>query len=197
MSIEVSLITALLASVFGSRATTDALIAIYNKIFDKKTTDTSDTDDLVVSDRKRLYLTAEKESEIATDAALEALDVTYDSTLAIRDERMRQARLAFNAALSLMVIGVVIIFSGVALLWIKPELDQGAITIAVGAITEIISVIVFAFNRDANNRLEEVRKELSAIETARVGLSMAKQISDLEKRDDAIADLTKKVQNNG
>lgn len=197
MSIEVSLITALLASVFGSRTTADALIAIYKTIFDKKTTDTSDTDEMVVSDRKRLYLTAEKESEIATDAALEALDVTYDSTLAIRDERMRQARLAFNAALSLMVIGVIIIFLGVALLWIKPELDQGVVTVAVGAITEIISVIVFAFNRDANNRLEEVRKELSAIETARVGLSMAKQIVDLEKRDDAIADLTKKVQNNG
>jgi hypothetical protein len=197
MSIEISLITALLASVFGSRTTAEALIAIYNKIFDIKTTDTSGAGEMAVADRKRLYLTAEKESEIATDAALEALDLTYDSTLAIRDERMRQARLAFNAALSLMIIGVVIIFIGVALLWIKPELNQGAITVAVGAITEVISVVVFAFNRDANNRLEEVRKELSAIETARVGLSMAKQISDLGKRDDAIADLTKRIQNNG
>ncbi len=196
MSFEITLITTLLASVLGSRGTAEALIALYKKLLDQKAT-TAPLLDNAVSDNKRHYLTAEKESEIATDAALEALNTTYDSTLEIRDERMRQARLAFNAALALMIIGVLIIFVGVALLWVKPQIDQGIITVAIGAITEVISVLVFSFNKEANNRLEEVRKELSAIETARVGLSMAKQISDLEKRDDAIAELTRRVQSNG
>lgn len=197
MSIEISLITSLLASVLGSSAAADALMDIYKKIFEKKTIDSSGIETGSVADQKILYLTPEKKSEIATDAALEALDVTYNSTLDIRNERMRQARLAFNVALSLMLIGVIIIFTGIALLWIKPDLAQGAVTVAAGAIVEIVSGLVFSFNKDANNRLEEVRKELSAIETARVGLSMAKQITDLEKRDNAIADLTKKVQNSG
>ncbi len=103
MSFEITLITTLLASVLGSRGTAEALIALYKKLLDQKAT-TAPLLDNAVSDNKRHYLTAEKESEIATDAALEALNTTYDSTLEIRDERMRQARLAFNAALALMII---------------------------------------------------------------------------------------------
>ncbi len=197
MSIEITLITTLLATVFGSQSAADALIAIYKDKFDKRSQGTiPEAYDNVVSENKNVYLTSEKESEIATEAALEALNLTYDSTLEIRNERMRQARLAFNAAILLMIVGVLIIFLGVALLLIKSGIEQGAITVAVGAMIEIISVIVFAFNKDANNRLEEVRKELSVIETARVGLSMAKQITDLDKRDSAIAELTKKIQSN-
>jgi hypothetical protein len=198
MSIEISLITGLLAAVFGSTSAADALIEIYKKLFEKKSVEPpKGSGDNIISDTKLMYLTPEKESEIATEAAIEALNLTYDSTLAIRNERMRQAKLSFNAALVLMCLGVLIIFVGIGFLWFKGEINRGAITVAGGAITQIISALVFRFNKETNNRLEVIRKELSSIETARVGLSMAKQINDLEKRDNAIVELTKRVQASG
>jgi Cyanobacterial TRADD-N associated 2-Transmembrane domain len=195
MSLEVTVITSLLASVLGSRSLADALIKLFKEKYDDKTTDQSVSDEATVSERRCLYLTGDKEAEMATDAAIEALDETYQTTNNIAAERMRQAKLAFNTALSLMIVGVIIIFAGVALLWLKDSFESGLITVAVGAISEILSVIVFGFNKETNNRLDELRKDLSAIDTARVGLSIAKQIEDQEKRDDAISELSLKFKN--
>lgn len=195
MSIEVTLITSLLATALGSTATAESLVQLFKEKFDKKTTDDSGGDGTSVSDNKKLYLTGDQEAKIATDAAIEALDETYQSTSGIVSERMRQAKLAFNAALSLMIIGVLIIFAGIGLLWIKDSFESGLITVAVGAVSEIISLLVFKFNKETNNRLDDLRKDLSVIETARVGLSIAKQIENQEKRDHAISELSLRLQN--
>lgn len=194
MSIEVTLITSLLASSFGSTAIAESLVQLFKEKFDKKTTDDSTTASSSVSDTKKLYLTGDQESEFATDAAIEALDETYQSISGIIFERVRQARLAFNTALSLMIIGVLIVFSGIALLWIKDSFEAGLTTVAVGAVSEIISLLVFKFNKEANNRLDDLRKDLSAMETARVGLSIAKQIENQDKRDHAISELSLRLQ---
>lgn len=195
MSIEVTLITSLLASVLGSTALAESLVNLFKEKFDNKTTKDTASDELQVSDRQKLYLTGDQESEIATEAAIEALDETYQSTAGIVAERMRQAKLAFNVAISLMVVGVVIVFAGIGLLWVKESFESGLITVAVGAVSEIISLLVFKFNSETNNRLDVLRKDLSIIETARVGLSIAKQIENQEKRDHAISQLSLRLQN--
>ncbi|WP_018417410.1 TRADD-N-associated membrane domain-containing protein [Teredinibacter turnerae] len=195
MSIEVTLITSLLASVLGSTALAESLVKLFKEKFDNKTTKNTASDELQVSDRQKLYLTGDQESEIATEAAIEALDETYHSTAGIVSERMRQAKLAFNVAISLMVVGVVIVFAGIGLLWVKESFESGLITVAVGAVSEIISLLVFKFNSETNNRLDVLRKDLSIIETARVGLSIAKQIENQEKRDHAISQLSLRLQN--
>lgn len=195
MSIEVTLITSLLASALGSTTIAESLVKLFREKFDNKTTKESDSSETLVSDRQKLYLTGDQESEIATEAAIEALDETYQSTSGIVSERMRQAKLAFNAALSLMIVGVVIVFVGIGLLWIKDSFESGLITVAVGAISEVISLLVFKFNSETNNRLDVLRKDLSIIETARVGLTIAKQIEDQEKRDHAICQLSLRLQN--
>ncbi len=195
MSIEVTLITSLLASALGSTALSEALVKLFREKFDNKTTKDSDGSGTHVSDRQKLYLTGDQESEIATEAAIEALDETYQSTSGIVSERMRQAKLAFNAALSLMIVGVVIVFVGIGLLWLKDSFESGLITVAVGAISEVVSLLVFKFNSETNNRLDVLRKDLSIIETARVGLTIAKQIEDQEKRDHAISQLSLRLQN--
>lgn len=195
MSIEVTLLTSVLASALGSSAIAESLVQLFREKLDKKTTDESVTGDSIVSEAKKLYLTDQQASEVANEAAIEALDKTYDSTAGILVERMRQAKTAFNVAIALMIVGVLIIFLGVGLLYFKDGFESGLITIAVGAISEILSVVVFGFNKEANNRLDELRKDMSVIETARVGLSIAKQIDDQGKRDDAISELSKKVQN--
>ncbi|WP_045827116.1 TRADD-N-associated membrane domain-containing protein [Teredinibacter turnerae] len=195
MSIEVTLITSLLASVLGSTALAESLVKLFKEKFDNKTTKDTASAELQVSDRQKLYLTGDQESEIATEAAIEALDETYQSTAGIVSERMRQAKLAFNVAISLMVVGVVIVFAGIGLLWAKESFESGLITVAVGAVSEIISLLVFKFNSETNNRLDVLRKDLSIIETARVGLSIAKQIENQEKRDHAISQLSLRLQN--
>jgi hypothetical protein len=195
VSIEVTLITSLLASVLGSTALAESLVKLFKEKFDNKTTKETASAELQVSDRQKLYLTGDQESEIATEAAIEALDETYQSTAGIVSERMRQAKLAFNVAISLMVVGVVIVFAGIGLLWVKESFESGLITVAVGAVSEIISLLVFKFNSETNNRLDVLRKDLSIIETARVGLSIAKQIENQKKRDHAISQLSLRLQN--
>ncbi len=195
MSIEVTLLTSVLASALGSSAIADALVKLFQEKLDKKTTDDSAVEETAVSYRKKLYLTEDKAAEIANEAAMEALDETYQSTAGIVSERMRQAKTAFNVAIALMVIGVLIIFLGVALLYLKESFESGLITVGVGAVSEILSVIVFGFNKETNNRLDELRKDMSVIEMARVGLTIAKEIEDQEKRDHAISELSLSLQN--
>ena len=195
MSIEVTLLTSVLASALGSSAIAEALVKLFQEKLDKKTTDDSALEETAVSDRKKLYLTEDKAAEIANEAAIEALDETYQSTAGIVSERMRQAKTAFNVAIALMVIGVLIIFLGVALFYIKESIESGLITVGVGAVSEVLSVIVFGFNKETNNRLDELRKDMSVIEMARVGLTIAKEIEDQEKRDHAISELSLRLQN--
>lgn len=194
MSIEVTLITSLLASALGSSALADSLVQLYKEKFDKKTNKDEPATGLNVCDNQKLYLSDEKAAEVATEAAIEALDETYYSASCVLSERMRQAKLAFNAALSLMVFGVLIIFLGVGLLWLKDGFGPGLITVAIGAVSEVMSLLVFKLNNSANNRLDELRKDLSVLETARVGLSIAKQIDNQEKRDHAISELSLRLQ---
>ncbi|WP_025573002.1 TRADD-N-associated membrane domain-containing protein [Vibrio parahaemolyticus] len=194
MSIEVTLLTTVLANALGSSGLAESLVKLFKEKLDKKTIDDSGSDEITAAEPKRLYLAGDQESKIVNEAAIEALDETYMFTAGIAAERMRQAKAAFNIALTLMIVGVLIIFAGVALLYFKEGIEQGLITVVVGAVSEILSVIVFGFNRETNNRLDDLRKDMSVLETARVGLSFAKQIENQEKRDNAISELSLKIQ---
>ncbi|MVB98311.1 hypothetical protein D6V35_17875, partial [Vibrio cholerae] len=194
MSIEVTLLTTVLANALGSNVLAESLVKLFKEKLDKKTIDDSCSDEITAAEPKRLYLAGEQESKIVNEAAIEALDETYTFTAGIAAERMRQAKAAFNIALTLMIVGVLVIFAGVALLYFKEGIEQGLVTVVVGAVSEILSVIVLGFNRETNNRLDDLRKDMSVIETARVGLSFAKQIENQEKRDNAISELSLKIQ---
>jgi hypothetical protein len=102
-----------------------------------------------------------------------------------------QARITFNAAITLAVVGVLIIFSGVALLLLRDSITAGALSAVVGAATEVISAVLFRLNHETNNRLDEIGRDLSAIEAARIAMSLIEQIADPAKRDDAIMELAK------
>lgn len=125
------------------------------------------------------------------ELTLEAIQAAHDAATNMRNERMRQARITFNAALSLAVLGVLIIFAGVALLLIRDAITAGALSTGVGAITEVFSAILFRLNHETNNRLDEIGRDLSAVEVARIAMSLIDQIGDPHKRDDAIIELTK------
>jgi hypothetical protein len=194
VSIEVTLLTSVLANALVTPAIAESLVKHFREKLDKKSIDETNPANSKVSDQRRLYLKSNQATEIANQAAIEALDETYQSTAGILSERLRQAKTAFNVAITLMIIGILVIFLGVGLLYLKDGFESGVITIAVGAVSEILSVVVFGFNKETNNRLDELRKDMSVIETSRVGLSIAKEIENQEKRDNAITELSLRIQ---
>jgi hypothetical protein len=117
---------------------------------------------------------------------ISALNEARNSTVAVRLERMRQAKLAFNAAVALLVVGVLIILLGIALMILKDNSAGAAITTAVGATVEVISALLFKFNSETNNRLDETGKYLYRIEAAQLAMNIASKIEDRAKRDDGI-----------
>ena len=105
----------------------------------------------------------------------------------IQREQVRQARITFNAALAVGVTGTLILLAGVAsFLYHGSEAsDTGrGITVAAGIVMDFLSFFTIKFHRETNNRLDEIRRDESAIR-------LIGQIQDPVKRDEAIAGLAK------
>jgi len=105
----------------------------------------------------------------------------------IQREQVRQARITFNAALAVGVTGTLILLAGVAsFLYHGSEAsDTGrGITVAAGIVMDFLSFFTIKFHRETNNRLDEIRRDESAIR-------LIGQMQDPVKRDEAIAGLAK------
>jgi len=127
----------------------------------------------------------------------EVIDAGQAEAKRIRDERMRQAKTTFNAALALAVLGVLLIFGGVALLLFRDAVSAAALTASVGAVTEVISAVLFKFNSDTNNRLDAIRRDLSYLNAAQVALVATRRIEDAATRDEAVWDVVRYLQRAG
>jgi hypothetical protein len=123
----------------------------------------------------------------------EKLDAMRERAKALQDEQVRQARLTFNVAIGLLIVGVLIIFSGSAVLLLQEKAGTGAFTVVAGGIAEIISVVLFGFHKQTNDKLDIFRNELSAIESARFSMTLIEKIEDPVKRDDAIRETVQKL----
>jgi hypothetical protein len=69
---------------------------------------------------------------------------TYETLSFFRRERERQAKNSFNAALSLIIAGILIVFLGVFLLF-KKNIAEGSLTSGVGAISNILGGTIIKF----------------------------------------------------
>jgi len=127
----------------------------------------------------------------------EVIDAGQAEATRIRNERMRQARMTFNAALALAVLGVLLIFGGVALLLFRDAVSAAALTASVGAITEVFSAVLFKFNSDTNNRLDAIGRDLSYLNAARVALAATRMIKDSATLDEAVRDVLRNLQRAG
>ena len=128
-----------------------------------------------------------------TKLSLNVVGATYESMSGIRQERLRQAKATFNAALSATVFGVIIVFSGIGLIY-AGKVSSGVITTAVGALTQVVSALLFKFNKDANDRLDATGKDLHILDKARLAMHYVEQISDGKTKDETIARLVKEFQ---
>lgn len=133
----------------------------------------------------------------ARTLTIEALAAAHNTANGLRAERIRQAKTTFNAALAFAVIGVLIIFAGVGLLLLREAVNAGGLTAAIGAVTEVISALLFKLNHDTNNRLDEIGKDLSSIEAAQIAMTLINKIEDPEKRDDAIREAARDLRAQG
>ena len=105
----------------------------------------------------------------------------------IQKEQVRQARITFNAALAIGITGTLILLAGVAsFLYHGSEAsDMGrGITVAAGIVMDFLSFFMIKFHRETNSRLDEIRRDESAIR-------FIAQIQDPAKRDEAISELAK------
>jgi hypothetical protein len=117
--------------------------------------------------------------------AINALTAARESSNRHREERKRQAVVAFNVALAVSIVGILIIFAGVILQFAQ-QVTSGAITAGVGGVSEIVSLLLFKLSNDANRRFDESEKDCSRINIVIVATEIAKQISDKAKRDEVL-----------
>jgi hypothetical protein len=130
--------------------------------------------------------------ETSRQFTLDIVEGTYKNLMNIRQERLRQAQMVFNMALGLTTLGVLIILVGVILLFMG-NVPVATVTMVVGAIPEVISAVLFRFNKDTNDRLDKITEDINLIDKTRMGLQIIGQINDSGKRDKAISEIIKNL----
>lgn len=195
MSLEIQLVSTLLGSLVSSGIVEKVVEALRARSREKGAEESVGVTPILDAPRELDILLKAGETRLDSrgvrELTLDAIVAAHDAAMDLRNERMRQARVTFNAALSLAVLGVLIIFAGVALLLFRDAVAPGALTASIGAVTEIVSAILFRLNHETNNRLDDIGRDLSAIEAARIAMTLIEKIIDPAKRDDAIRELAK------
>lgn len=135
----------------------------------------------------RVRLAAFVEGARATGAAdlnritVRAIEAGERFLEAVRRERLRQPATSFNAAITLVLLGTVIILGGAVLLFFE-RTTAGALTAAVGAVSNAMSTLLFRLNRDANNKLDQIAQGLGKLEGSRRALELLAPESRPEER---------------
>ena len=131
---------------------------------------------------------ASKSDETEKDEVYLIIKNTYESLSYAMDERERQARISFNAAIGLISTGILIIFLGVYLLF-KNNITSGTLISGIGGITNILGGTILKFYKETNNRMDSVYNDLSILDTAKVQYALILQINSKSKRDSELKKL--------
>jgi hypothetical protein len=86
-------------------------------------------------------------------------DTNKSVELILIQERLRQARLSFNLTLTLFVTSGIISIVGIALLFLG-KVPEGTVTTAGGLASNIVSLRCLKLNKETNDRLDEIVKDL-------------------------------------
>ena len=101
---------------------------------------------------------------------------------AIHEEQLRQAKLSFNCALPLGILGILVAIWGAAS-WSQ---GQGKSLVGISAIMTLLTFVLLKFPYEMNRRLEEARNEVMAKRREDGMFLKILQIADAAKRDEAI-----------
>ncbi|WP_432664664.1 hypothetical protein R9X47_00300 [Wukongibacter baidiensis] len=151
-------------------------------------------DDLLHED-SNLYLTEKDINDLDENESIGALENTIDSIEAIREEILRQAKLAYNCALLAVFIGIILIFVGIFFIYLN-KIQITIISSIAGILSEFISAVLFKFSNKANDKLEKVQRDLSKFENAKIGLELINNIEDQSTKDAALSKLIDEIVKN-
>ncbi len=106
-------------------------------------------------------------------------------------ERLNQARAAFVITLVTLTLGILLVFIGIVCIY-TINLAAGTVTAIAGTVVNIISALAFRFYKETNDRLDDEARGISTLDRISVGMHfIICYISDTEKKDQAIDDLTR------
>ncbi|WP_432409348.1 TRADD-N-associated membrane domain-containing protein [Wukongibacter sp. M2B1] len=148
-----------------------------------------------VHEEPELYLTQRDVNDLDEKESIGALENTIESIEDIREEILRQAKLAYNCALLAVFIGIILIFVGIFFIYLN-KVEITIISSAAGILSEFISAVLFNFSNRANDKLEKVQRDLSKFENAKIGLELINNIEDQSTKDAAISKLIDEIVKN-
>jgi hypothetical protein len=102
----------------------------------------------------------------------------------IHAEHLRQAKIAFNAALTIGILGIFFLFGGVGVFIYRGFGAGSGITVAAGIIMDVLSFFLIKFLGQTVTRLDQIRRDENA-------MGLVRLIQDQPKRDEAICELIK------
>lgn len=105
----------------------------------------------------------------------------------IQEERLRQARLSFMVALITSAVGIAVILAGLVAV-MTGVVTAGVVTVVSGTVCEAVGLLAFALNRQANDRLDAIRRDLTLLTNTVVVVELVGGIIDKRARERAIAD---------
>jgi hypothetical protein len=120
------------------------------------------------------------------------IKLTREELLNERRERRLQARITFFAALVTLVLAILFIFIGIVLIY-AGKLQAGVVSSVSSIISGIVSGLAFAFNKQANDRLDGTAKHLVVLEKTHTAMEFISYINDVKVRDGALSDLAKNL----
>ena len=109
-----------------------------------------------------------------------------------RKERIQQTNITYYVSLVCLILGVLLVFTGVILIFIG-KLPGAVLTIITGGISSIVSGVIFVFNKVANERENEDLKETKALEKSYDAMGYISCIGDPKMRDELTSNLVKKL----
>lgn len=127
------------------------------------------------------------------ESLIETIKLTRQELFSERREKRQQGRITFFAALIALVIALGLIFFGVILIY-TGTLQAGMVTTASSIVSGIVSGLAFVFYKQANDRLDEMAKELVTLERTHTAMEyIVSYIKDEKTRDEAIRDFVRNL----
>ncbi len=109
-----------------------------------------------------------------------------------RQERLRQVKATFIVALTSLIVGMLLVFIGTIFIF-AVSVPVGSVTAIASIISSIVSALAFKFNKEANDRVDTIARELIVLAKADMAMQYIYEISDAKRRDKAIEDLARNM----
>lgn len=130
-----------------------------------------------------------KESEVKERSKI--IDEYINKGSRFYQGELRKAKITHILALGLIVTGVLILFTGIVLLYFGKI--SGGLTTAVGGISMITSAVLLKLHKNSEERSDQIRKHLDKFEIARMELKTIETIPDVYRREKAVQDLVSRL----